>query len=271
VVWRRRLSAIFTLPNATSDGGWNLDRLGHYGLFVGSVGTRPRLAGGKEIIDLAHTMTAGFTVRRGRVKWRRTGFYACNMLPCHGGNEAGFTAPGAVSAPGPSVGLREVMRGNASFTPGSGSPQISQDASLTIQGFDPATGRTLWAFDAGRNTGLISGQLVPPRTDTDTIVVRDRAGRLVALNLRTGSSRRFRSSRTGWCRSTITYRLSNSVYYGGKSGQYVGQAGLYACTGNGGRISTPRRVPDLVRRIGAAAEGIVAWADTNAIHATTLG
>src|SRR5205823_3781295 len=103
VAWQRRLSEIFTQPQASSDGGWNFDRLSRSNLFVGSVGTSPRTGGGKESFDLARTMTAGFAISNGHVVWRKVGLYACNLLPCPGGNEAGYTAPTTVSAFGPSI------------------------------------------------------------------------------------------------------------------------------------------------------------------------
>ena len=265
VAWRRPLHAIFTLPRASSDGGWNLDRLSH--VFVGSVGTTPRIVGNKEIIDLTHTMTAAFAIDNGHVVWRRAGFYVCTILPCAGGSESGYTSPGTVSAAGPAVGLREVMTGSATVQLSGGPPKISADASLTIQGFDPETGKTMWSFDTGRNTGLMSGQLIPARIDDDTIAMHNRTGRLVALNLRNGSSHPI-SSATGWCRKTITYRLSHTVYYRGGGGEYVGQAALYPCTSSGTRIATPATIPALVSRIGTDTAGIVAWTDTNAVHAT---
>jgi hypothetical protein len=271
VAWRRPLSAIFTLPNSSSDGGWNLDRLSRSARFVGSVAQHPRIVGPNAIVDLTQTMTAAFAISDGRVAWRHAGLYVCTILPCHGGIEAPYTSPETVAAEGPSIGLREVMTGTASIPMSGAAPKFSSGASVTLQGFDPETGKTRWAFKAGFNGGLVSGQLIPARIDVDTIVLRDRAGRLVGLNLRTGSSRPVSPSRAGWCRKVITYQLSGSAYYGGKSGQYVGQSGLYPCTGTGRRLATPANVPALVGRIGASSAGIVAWTDTVAVHAAAAG
>jgi outer membrane protein assembly factor BamB len=271
VAWRRPLSEIFTLPRASSDGGWNFDRLTRLGLYVGSVGTTPKITGTRGTVDLAHAMTAGFSVRDGQVRWRSNGFYACTELPCPGRAMAGYTDPENASGSTPAVALRTVAKGSATFSTSGGAPHVSADASVSIQGFDPATGRTSWSFDAGRNAGLISGQFFPARLDPDTIVLRDRSRRLVALNLRTGSPRAVSPATAGWCERTLTYRLSNAGYYQGKSGMYVGQAGLYACTVDGRRHGIPARIPLLISEIGAKTGGMTAWTDTNAVRAAPAG
>ena len=271
VAWRRPLAAIFTRPNVSSDGGWNLDRLPRSGRFVGSVATAPKIVGTNAIIDLKNMMTAAFSIGDGKVYWRHAGFYACSILPCHGGVEAGYGSPATVTAGGPSVGLREVMTGTASIPTGGGTPHLSPSASLTIQGFDLQTGKTLWAFDAGRLAKLITGELVPARIDLDTIVLPDRKGQLIGLNLMSGSSRPISAARAGWCRAAINYKLSNTVYYGGKSGEYVGQQALYPCSGSARRLSIPAKVPAVVARIGASTSGIVAWTDSAAVHGAASG
>ncbi len=267
VAWRHSLSDIFTLPRASSDGGWNFDRLTHLGLYIGSVGTTPKITGAQATVDFGSSMTAGFGVKDGRVAWRSRGFYACTELPCPGRAMAGYSDPSNASGSNPAVALRTVAKGSATFPTGGGTPHISGDASVTIQGFDPATGRTIWSFDAGRNTGLLGGQFFPARLDEDTIVLRDRSRRLVALNLRSGSHRAVSSSTAAWCERTLTYRLSNAAYYRGKSGMYVGQAGLFACTADGRRHNVPARVPALISEIGAKADGMTAWTDANAVRA----
>lgn len=271
IVWRRPLSEIFTLPRASSDGGWNLDRLSGPGLFVGSVGTTPRIVGGKTVVDLGNMMTAGFRIGSGRVVFRSRGYYACNQLPCVGAAEAGYSSPLGLHPAGPSVGLREVFTGRVSFPLAGGQPRISADASVTIQGFDETTGKTRWAFAAGRNTALLSDELTLPRLAVDTIALRARTGRLVALNLRSGVTHAIRSTARGWCRKTINYRLASTGYYRGGGGQYTGQNAVFPCDGTGVRVATPARAPAVVARIGAATAGIVAWTDVNAVHAARRG
>jgi hypothetical protein len=51
VAWSRPLTAIFRLPGATSDSGWNFGRFEQLGLFVGSVGVTPEVRHGRDVID----------------------------------------------------------------------------------------------------------------------------------------------------------------------------------------------------------------------------
>jgi len=267
VAWRLPLSRIFTLPHASSDGGWNFDRYEGQRLFVGSVGTEPTIVGGKATVHLDATMTAGFRIDTGQVAWRTAGLYSCGQpLPCPGRPHTGYSSPGEPAGSGRPVGLRLIEHGSATFSINGGTPAISPGATVSIEGFDPATGGTTWSFDAGRNTGLISELLVPARIDEDSIAIRTAAGRLVALDLRTGSTRPISSSTHAWCERSIQYHLTNTGYFGGRSGLYIGQDALYPCTPDGSRVALPTAVPALVGHIGAVTEAVTAWTDTNAVH-----
>jgi len=213
-------------------------------------------------------MTAGFTVASGRVIWRTPGFYACEELTCPGEDDSGYSHAGQASAAGPTVGLRWVEAGHVIATLSNPTaPHFSADASVTIQGFSPRTGRTVWSFDAGRNLGLLEQISVPARIDANTIVVRDGAKGLVALDLRNGSHHPVSATALGWCEKTLLYHLSNASYYQGKSGLYVGQDSLFMCAANGqARTGTPK-VTALVKSIGATAGGMTAWTDANTVRA----
>ena len=180
IAWKRRLAAIFPTKGASTDWGWNIDRIERAGLFVGSVGTKPVERPTEVRYDLARGTSAGFRIRDGSVAWRSPGLYACNYLPC----------PGA-SRRGPSVGLRTVERGTLTAKKASGGqPVVSPDARVRLEGFDVRTGRTRWTFDAGHNTGLITLFRPPPQVSANTLALRDRSGRLAALGLVDGSRRR---------------------------------------------------------------------------------
>jgi PQQ-like domain len=268
VSWRRPLRAVFTLPGASSDWGWNFDRAGRAGLFVGSPGWKPvKLSGTHFISDLSRAMTAGFRIRDGAVVWRSRGMYICNYLACPGGGEAGFSAPSNAAGSTPSVGVRTRAVGTVS-----GSfdrlPVASRSARATLEGFDPATGRTLWRAEARRDIGLITQQRLPPRIGLTSIVLRKNRRQLVALDLVRGSQRRILRSTAAWCRAPILYRQ----YSAGSTGNrhmttYVGQLALFPCRADGHRRRAARLLPSFVAAIGARGSGVIAWTDMNAVVA----
>jgi outer membrane protein assembly factor BamB len=263
--WSRPLSRIFPLPRASSDGGWDFDRFANLGMYVGSVATRPAIKNGEASLDLGGLITAGFTANGGRVLWRARGLYSCGQpLLCPGRSQAGYTSPSTGTAA--SVGLRMVDTGTVTYPLSGGKPKVSANASVTIQGFDPKTGRTKWSFRAGRNIPLMSNEAVPPQI-TSTVMVLKAGSRLVALDLRSGRTRRLAPAAHAWCQHIITYRLAHTSYYGGRGGMYTGQEGLFPCTVSGKRIAPPRKIPGFVRRLGATTGGMTAWTDTHAVHA----
>ena len=154
--WRVPLAGIFG-AGSSSDYGWNFDRLVKPRLFIGSVGFTPlKVTKTFEVVDLAKQVNAGFRISDGSLVWRDRGaILVCSLLPCAGQRNLATTAR--------FVGLRLRMTGTLTvtftetFTP-------SRDATATLEGFDPASGRTIWTFDAGHSIGLLTFQLQPPQT-----------------------------------------------------------------------------------------------------------
>lgn len=269
VSWRRPLRAVFTLPGASSDWGWNFDRVGRGELFVGSPGWKPiKLTSTHFVADLSRAMTAGFRIGDGAVAWRSPGMYVCNYLPCPGGSEAGFSAPSNAADSGPTVGVRtrSVGRLSGSFT---SLPVASASTRVSLEGFDPATGHTTWRFDAGNAAGVITQRLLPPRIDTNEIVLLRNRRRPIALDLLNGRQRPIAPSTAAWCRAPILYeqRTPYRTANGAKLTKYVGQFALYPCSAKGRRRKTGPAVPSFVPTIGAHSGGVIAWTDTKAVRA----
>jgi hypothetical protein len=260
--WVRKLSSIFTLPHATTDGGWEFDRFGSR--FVGSVGRRPKVKNGTATVELAPTMTAGFSSATGRVEWRASGFYACGQpLPCPGRSEAGYSSPSSYTPA--SVGIRLIGRGTETGPINGGKPTVSRDAAVSIQGFNPVSGKAEWSFNAGRNIPLLTLRGALPQVGATSIVLKTGSGS-VALDLRTGKTSHLRATSRAWCQRTILYHLAHAAYYGGRRGLYVGGESLFPCTLGARRVATPAKLPGLVRLIGAGTDGITAWVDAGAVH-----
>jgi hypothetical protein len=268
VAWSRTLARIFPLAGASSDYGWNFDRLDRLGLFVGTVGTKPRERRGRITVDLARYEVAGFRIADGVVRWRSHGEYKCTYLPCAGGSQLGYQATGAPRTE-PTVGLRLVERGTLSARRTATAVTVSADANATLEGFSLVNGRARWRFDAGRNVGLLDGRLIPAQTGPHTIVLRSASGRLVALNLATGARRAVAATARGWCRRLPTYRLDDGyetgtiTYY-----DYVGQYALEPCSaGSQKSLAPPPAVPAFLGDVGAGNAGLIAWSTTRGVFA----
>jgi outer membrane protein assembly factor BamB len=264
--WARQLTDLFTLPGATTNTGWNLDRAVHAGLFVGSVGFPPVSAGTTQAtFDLSHSMTAGFRIADGSVVWRDNGStYACNFdpLPCPGADLAGYSS--AASTAGPTVGLRLRSTGTVTYTRRAPlQPLASPDEHTVIEGFAPATGRTLWTFDAGHDPGFLAPTAPPAQVAAYTVVLTAPDGRFVALNLASGSTRPMPGAAIAWCRPLLTYNTDNQ--------EYIGQYGISPCNDQQHAVPTPTRVPSFVSAIGASADDLVAWSEPSAVVAAPPG
>jgi PQQ-like domain len=270
VAWDRALSRIFPLAGATSDYGWNFGRLDRLGLFVGSVGFTPAKRHGRDVIDLGRYKVAGFRIADGVVRWRTAGFYECYILPCAGQSQGGYTTSQAGGG-AETVGVRLVERGSLSFSPAhpTARPVVSAGANAVIEGFAPASGRALWRFDAGRNTGLIDLQLIPAQTGAHTVILADGGARLVSLDLADGERRAVSSTARGWCRKAIVYRQKQGyAVEAGTAQTYVGQYALAWCSARSQRrLAPPPAVPGFVGDIGARNAGLIAWSDIASVIA----
>ena len=273
VAWTRPLARIFPLRGATTDYGWIFSRIDRLGLFVGSVGNAPSSRRGRTIFDRTRNMTAGFRIADGVVRWRTPGIFLCGILPCPGDSQAGYSTPD--EGPGTRVGLRAVERGTVSYSnshpdaPGT----VSRDARIRLEGFAPATGRTVWRFDAGRNTGLLDFASSPAQIDANTVLLTGDRGNLFSIDLASGARRTLTGDARGWCRRLIRYRQNAGYDTGsGTVHTYIGQSALVWCAARSQRrLAPPPTVPGFVGDIGARNGGLIAWADTGGVIAAPQG
>jgi len=273
VLWRRSLVKIFT-PQSSTDWGWNLDRISRLGLFVGSVGWAPvRYIGGRAVMDMSKGVTVGFRINDGRVIWRMPGIYACDYLPlpCPGASQIGFSTP-SDSGVSPEIGIRIHARGSVTEAEtGVSTAVVSKDAAGVLEGFDLATGQSLWRFRIGPDAGLLSRTLLPPQTATNTVLLRDRSLRIRSVDLRTGLGQAVSRHSRGWCRARTQYR-AGSPYREGGGASYLhsGQLAVFPCTATRQRVPTPALVPSFLAAIGGYGAGMVAWSDKRGIFARSI-
>ena len=263
VVWRRPLSSVFDQAGLSTDNGWNFDFVPNRGLFVGSVAGPPlSQTANSDVIDLSRTMTAGFRTRDGGLVWTSVGTqYICMILPCTG---TANDNSGNVYRP-PTFGLR--IRGtgtihvtiqplHATFAPG---------ASIVLEGFDLATGRTTWSFNAGQDLPLIQ-ETTPPEVGAETVVLPDSTGTLTTLDLATGTTAPLTSGTVLWCQALTTYKTGPA--YQGANGRssttHIGQNVTFACNPQGHPLPTPAHVPTF---IGPAVGGLTVWSQSDRVIA----
>lgn len=264
VAWSRPIASVFPLQGASSDNGWNFDLVPAGGLFVGSVEGPPvSSSGSSATIDLSRTMTAGFRISDGTAVWRDAGtMYACNQpLPCPGGLRM---AELGLAYRAPTAGLRLRATGTATATQSSPIVQLSPDAKVTVEGFELATGKTMWSYNAEADGPLLSQ--TPPLIGPSLAILPAPAGGTVALNLATGAHSPVPSGAVAWCQSVITYTTKVAYQGGNLPPDYnrVGQQSIQPCQASAASAPTPQTVPGF---IGTVIVGLTAWSESSEVLA----
>ena len=269
VAWQRPLDEIFTMRGATTDQGWNFDRLRHDGLYVGSVGAAPaRTPAGKPAMDLARTATVGLRITDGHLAWSDPGsYYLCNQLPCAGAPDPGLSNPAAATSAGARVGLRLRATGLVRWSRRTLKPVVAANARGVLEGFDPVSGKTLWSFDVTRTPDLLAMQPVASGPQGQ-ISVTDPTGATVLLDLETGKTRALTAGTTLACTTQTQYRTK--VAYRtrlGSTHRHLGQPAVFACTSRGTRAAGP---PPGTTSVTVGGSQLAAWSDSTGVYAAPL-
>jgi hypothetical protein len=154
------------------------------------------------------------------------------------------------------------LTGKATLT-ASGKITASTDATLTLEGFDPASGRIRWRVPSGRNgiTAMLSGDVAI--ADANRLLVPSPRGRKLIADVRTGATRPAAPRQVFWCAHANFFKINPPLGVG--SPQRVG-ASLYEPCNAAGRAVTappPTSIPGL-----AQADGMRVWASPAGLQAT---
>jgi outer membrane protein assembly factor BamB len=258
VLWSEPLSDIFNVPELSTDWGWDFDRAPRLGVFVGSVdgpplSTNPSLL----TIDLSRTMTAGFRISDGSVVWRDPGAtYVCGTVFCPG---EGSSLSGATDLNGPTVGVRARETGTVSGKLGT-RPEAAPGDRAVLEGFDPASGKALWSFNAGFARGLLTGLASPAQVAPGVVALANAAGRPMVLDLASGAARPATASTRAWCGALVVYR-DDTAPAGRK---YIGGPAAFPCDARGRPMPVPAHIPAFV---GDRTAGVSAWSARHAVVA----
>jgi hypothetical protein len=130
---------------------------------------------------------------------------------------------------------------------------------MMVEGFDLATGKTLWSYNAGSDGSLFTQP--PPLLGPYVVALPAPGGGMVALDLTTGIPKPIARGTGAWCQSWTIYKTQVVGYRPAKGKPVydrVGQPAIQACQASGAPAATPRSVPGFV---GAVTGGLTVWSE----------
>lgn len=204
--WHTRVSEAFP-PDYSSDNGWTWHLFTDQHVFAGSVYGESVTRGREDIRDLSHAATAGLSETTGKVLWRDLGSdFSCNFGNCD---------------------LPVRCRRHGIATSKRDRPTSYEGLTVTIEGFNPATGQTTWSIALGADERLVSGEKHPPIAGPTHIIVTASTGPVV-LDYLTGQVWPVARGATFWCMTPATYEFERPRRLNDGSFDYTRDGGALA-------------------------------------------
>jgi outer membrane protein assembly factor BamB len=234
--WGQRVSAFFG-TGYDPDYGWNFDRLG--AVEAGSVG---RVPVGHNTVALDTGKTVGLSSATGKRLWSDRGVFECF---------------GVDGLPGPWLCR---LTGTATAT-ASGKITASADATLTLEGFDPATGGIHWRVPTARSeiAAMLGGDVAV--ADTNRLLVRSPQGRALVVDLRSGATSPPAPGQVFWCAHANFFKINPPL---GVNALRVGSSRYGPCDAAGHAVTA---VPSASAPAIAQAAGMRVWASPSGLEA----
>jgi len=238
IAWSQPVATVFG-PGYDPGTGWNISPVG--GLNVGSVG----LTQNGTSADLSRYKTVGFSAATGAPQWSIPGSYQCM---------------------GPLVFLSTQVacqyKGTVHYSTTSTKPPSLRGVTLTLAGFDPATGSTTWSYPVSDVSSFTTGTGLR-FLDSDHIVVQNANGKTVSLDTSTGSATPLPPHQLLWCQKIPTYSVK-ATKGSPASGMRTGEALYYPCTASGTKAAgRPLNDPST---IGVSVNGMFVWASPGGVQ-----
>lgn len=231
IAWSEPVTTVFG-PGYDPGTGWHISPLG--GLNVGSVG----LAVNGTTADLSRYKTVGFSTATGVPQWSIPGSYQCMGPLVFLSTPVACQYKGTVREPKTSTRAPS-LRG----------------VSLTLAGFDPATGSATWSYPVSDVQALTSGSGLQ-FVDGDHVVVQSTHGKTVSLDTSTGSATPLASHQVLWCETTPTYSVKATK--GSPAGGLRTGETLYSlCNTRGTKVGG--QPPNDPSTIGVTINGVFVW------------
>ncbi|HEY7489463.1 MAG TPA: protein kinase [Streptosporangiaceae bacterium] len=240
-VWRRSVKELFGTDRLDLQGGWDVDTDGRRYLVDASGEEAYSKDGHTYFFNRA--ITVGLDLETGRPLWREPGANRrCGSVA------SSFDHPVRCRAT-----ASETFHGTAPSTYGVDD--------VTIEGFDPVTGKTRWSWHAGPVRGLVADDSSVLQLNDTTYAVRNSAG-LHLLDLDKGVRPIGGPAPIGWCVSRGFIRAAQPPADGEERGYAAWWTSPCAVTGK--QVRLPQTTPEFA---GARSGNVFAWVDRAGVHA----
>ena len=232
--WSKPVASLFG-AKYDPDNGWDFDQYGN--VEAGSVG---KASAGKTE-DLGTTKTVAFSQTTGKPIWAIPGLFQCG---------------GGDGIHGPYLCL---MTGTITWT-AKGAAIPSKNATATLEGFDPPTGKITWRLAVGGLAELLLGNIAIK--DAHHVVVTSLQGRKLILDLRSGATTAPATGEVFWCARLNLFKIQPPK---GIQPERVGSSLFAPCDENRHPVTSIARPPGVA---GATIGQTFIWAASDGLKAT---
>ncbi|MFC4066254.1 hypothetical protein [Actinoplanes subglobosus] len=254
IQWRRPIGDAFPTGYST-DNGWNWMHAEEEGVFAGSVYGPGTWTADAVSIDLSKGASAGLDERTGAVLWRDNGSeVGCDYSLSLRGEPVRCRSRGTVRYE------HKVQR------------ESFKDVDVTLEGFDPRTGRTRWSIPAGPATALISFLTSTPVAGARSILADLPAGKR-KIDLADGSLTVPAPGEVFWCltRSRFDFHEGYTSDEFPERFDRVGDNLATACTADGKPARSGKPSAEATKAVGATANGYSVVATIDGYRGIAVG
>ncbi|HEX3795753.1 MAG TPA: hypothetical protein VHV57_14775 [Acidimicrobiales bacterium] len=239
LAWKFPVSTLYG-PEFDPDYGWIIYPSGT--LNIGSIEAIVKGNG----YNVSVEKTLGFSVATGAVQWTLPDEFLCgggigfleSWVACHYGG---------------------VLKDKSSSS--------LKKVTLTLEGFEPASGAVTWKLPVRDVQSLAYGEGVEFLDDTH-LVVTAASGQPVLLNTDDGTTKPLSKGEVFWCQKNPNYKVTVPKGLGSESSR-VSTSLYFGCTANGKPTTkVPAATPD---NVGISLDGVFVWPTPDGLRSRAIG
>jgi hypothetical protein len=242
VAWTKTVTSIFG-SGYDPDNGWDMNPIGS--LDVGTIENSG--SGSSEGYDQEKTI--GFSLASGAVAWTLNGEYQC-------GGSLYFLTPSVTCAYSGTIHATKKQENNGSL----------KGLTLTLEGFNPATGARTWSLPVRNDEQIENGNA--EILDDNRMLVTLANGQPAVLDARTGTTTAVGKHQLFWCSTNNEFKVNESKDL--NPDLMRAQTTLFhSCTASGKSApGLPATMPDSV---GSTVDGVYVWASPQGLVTQVVG